>query len=142
MHCYIISPYFWQTAHRECRTVMVARTDKGEHITPVLFQLHWLPVSFRSLYKILFHTFKVPNGTAPVYLSDLIETYIPVRMLRSESYSFLRVSRNRIAVYEERSFRASTPRLWNELPNHIKLAASKHIFCKVLKTHLFKLACL
>jgi len=26
------------------------------------------------------------------------------------------------------------------IPNHIKLAGSKEIFCKVIKTHLFKLA--
>jgi len=60
-------------------------TRKREYITPVLFQLPWLPVRFRLPYKILFHTFKVLNGTAPVSLSDLIEKYIPVRMLRSES---------------------------------------------------------
>ena len=125
---------------QKCAGRLVTRTRKREHITPVLFQLHWLPVRFRSLYKILFLTFKVLNGTAPVYLSDLIEKYIPVRMLRSESYSLLRVPRSHTAMYGERSFRASAPRLWNELPNHIKLAASKDIFCKVLKTHLFKLA--
>jgi len=66
--------------------------------------------------------------------------YIPVRMLRSESYSLLMVPRSHTAIYGERSFRASAPRLWNELPRHMKLAANKDIFCKVLKTHLFKLA--
>ena len=55
--------------------------------------------------------------------------YIPVRMFRSESYSLLRVPKRHTAL-----------RLWNELPNHIKLAASKDIFSKVIKTHLFKLA--
>ena len=35
----------------------------------------------KSLYKILFLTFKVLNGTAPSHLSDLIENKIPVRML-------------------------------------------------------------
>ena len=108
---------------------LVTRTRKGEHITPVLFRLHWLPVHFKSL-----------NGTAPVYLSDLIIKYILVRMLRSESYSLLRVPKSHTAIYGEKFFRASAPRLWNELPNHIKLAANKDTFCKVLKTHLFKLA--
>ena len=75
-----------------------------EHIIPVLFQMHWLPVRFRSLYKILFHTFKVLNGTTSVYLSDLIEKYIPVIMLRSESYSLFRVPRSHTARYGERSF--------------------------------------
>ena len=74
---------------------------------------HWdrwlrgdLLVHFRSMYKILFLPFKVL-----VYLSDLIEKYLPVRMLLSESYSLLRVP----IMYGERSFPASAPRLWNKL---------------------------
>jgi len=43
-------------------------------------------------------------------------------------------------MYGEKSFPASAPRLWNELPNHIKFTASKELIGKVLKTHLFKLA--
>ena len=39
-------------------------------------------------------------------------------------------------MYGEKSFWASAPRLWNELPDHIKLTANKDIFCKVLETHL------
>ena len=72
---------------QNCVAHLVTRTHKREHITPVLFQLHWLPVLFISEYKILFLTFKVMNGTVPVYLSDLIEIYIPIRMLRYESNS-------------------------------------------------------
>ena len=123
-----------------CAVRLVTGTHNREHRTPVLFQLHWLPVRFRSLYKIMFLTFKVLNGTAPVYLSDLIEKYILVGMLRSESYSLLRVPRSHTEMYRKRPFRASAPRLWNELPNNIKHATNKDIFCKVLKTHLFKLA--
>ena len=58
-------------------------------------------------------------------------------MFRSESYSPLRVPRSHTTMYGERSFRTSTPRLRNELPNHIKLATSKDIFCKVLKPICF-----
>ena len=72
---------------------------KSEHIKPVLFQLNWLPVRFRSLYKLLFLTFKVMNGTAPVYLSDQIGKKIPVRMLRYESYSLLREPRSHTAMH-------------------------------------------
>ena len=123
MHCYIISPF----------SDKPPRASAELCCTPVLFQLHWLPVRFRSLYNILCHTLKVLNETAPVYLRDLIEKYIPVKMLRSESYSLLRVPRSHTTMYGERSFRASTPRMWDELPNHIKLAASKDIFARFLK---------
>ena len=46
--------------------------QKGTYNT-VFFQLHWLPVCFKSLYKILFHTFKLLSGTPPLYLNNLIE---------------------------------------------------------------------
>jgi len=55
---------------------LLTRTHKREDTTPVFFQLHWIPVRFRSLYKILFHTFNVFSGTAPLYLIDLIEICI------------------------------------------------------------------
>jgi len=41
---------------QNCAARLVTRTRKREHITPVLFQLHWPPVRFRSLYNILFRT--------------------------------------------------------------------------------------
>ena len=58
---------------QDCDAPLVTRIHKREHITPVLFQLHWLPVHLRSLYKILFRTFKVLSRTAPMYLCDLIK---------------------------------------------------------------------
>ena len=45
---------------------------KFSHITPALYELHWLPVSLRIDYKILLLTFKCIYGLAPTYLSDLI----------------------------------------------------------------------
>ena len=58
---------------QNCTARLVTLTHKREHITPVLFQLPWIPISFRSLYNILFLMFKVLNGTAPLYPSNLIE---------------------------------------------------------------------
>ena len=44
---------------------MLTGTKKREHITPVLAQLHWLPVEFRTDFKILLFVFKAVNGSAP-----------------------------------------------------------------------------
>jgi len=51
---------------------LVTHSCKREHITQGPTPLHWFPVRFRSLYKILSHTFKVLSGTTPLYLSYLI----------------------------------------------------------------------
>ncbi len=40
---------------------------KRNHITPVLRDLHWLPVKFRIQYKIALLTHKALNGKAPEY---------------------------------------------------------------------------
>ena len=44
---------------------IVALTHKHEHISPVLQELHWLPIEQRITFKILLMTFKCLNGLAP-----------------------------------------------------------------------------
>jgi hypothetical protein len=41
-------------------------------ITPVLFNLHWLPIKYRIQFKIIIITFKAIHSTAPSYLQDLV----------------------------------------------------------------------
>ena len=103
----------------DCAARLVIHTRKMEYITPILFQLHWPSVHIRSLY--MFHTLQVLSGTAPLYQSDLIRKYLPVKMLRSESYSPLLFTKSYTVTYGDKSFRASAPSLWNMLPKHIQL---------------------
>ena len=51
---------------------LLTSSRKYDHITPVLHELHWLPVKYRVHFKILLLTFKALNGMAPAYTSDLI----------------------------------------------------------------------
>ena len=50
---------------------LVVVLGKCCHITPVLHQLHWLPVSFRINFQILFLTFKAIHELAPPYINVL-----------------------------------------------------------------------
>ena len=45
---------------------------KYDHVTPILINLHWLPVRYRINFKILLLTFKALYGMAPSYIIDLI----------------------------------------------------------------------
>ena len=54
------------------------------HITPVLKDLHWLPVEQKLEYKVLLLTYKTLHGKAPEYISQLLSLYTPTRPLRSE----------------------------------------------------------
>ena len=69
---------------------LICNESKYCHITPLLVDLHWLPVKFRIEFKILLIVFKIFKGLAPSYLSFLI-TPKPVSKynLRSSSNSTL-----------------------------------------------------
>ena len=47
---------------------LVTKTRKFDHITPVLRDLHWLPVSYRCQFKILLIVIKCIRKLAPTYL--------------------------------------------------------------------------
>ena len=62
---------------------IISKRRKFDHISPVLRELHWLPMEHRISYKILLLTYKALNGHAPQYLAALISKYVPPRPLRS-----------------------------------------------------------
>ena len=108
------------------------------HITTVLKDLHWLPVEYRVKYKILLLIFKCLCGKGPVYLSQLLERYVPERDLRSSEDHQLKDARVR-KVYGSRAFAIAGPRLWNTLPITMKNCATVSSFKTAVKTHLFKI---
>ena len=63
---------------------LVTRTRKFDHITPVLQDLHWLPIESRSKFKILLLVYKCLYGLAPSYLSKRLSLK-PNRGLRSDA---------------------------------------------------------
>ena len=59
------------------------------HITPVLRDLHLLPVSFRIEFKIMLITYKVLHDRAPIYIQELLQLYTPSHNLRSSNRNLL-----------------------------------------------------
>ena len=51
---------------------LVSCTRKYDRISPVLKELHWLPVKQRIVFKILLLTYKALNALAPRYISDFL----------------------------------------------------------------------
>ena len=78
----------WQSIQNTAARV-VTRTRKFDHITPVLKQLHWLPVRYRIVFKILLLVYKALNETAPSYISELLKYHTSERKLRSYSQHLL-----------------------------------------------------
>ena len=119
---------------------IIFNKPRREHVTPLLLELHWLPVSARIDYKIAMLIFKSLNNLAPPYIKALTEPYIPIRPLRSGSKNLLV---NKVCHYKtvgERSFSFYAPFLWNKLPQHLRDECTIDIFKSNLKTYLFRLS--
>ena len=120
-----------------CAARLILRKQKYDHVTPLLIELHWLPVSQRIVFKILLLTFKALNGLSPSYVTDLLDRYVPTRPLRSSSRGLLKVPRSN-SKYGDRSFSVCAPTLWNGLPDNLRLAVDLDTFKRDLKTYLFR----
>ena len=122
---------------------LVYYIPRFEHITPVLYRLHWLPVSFRIEYKVLILTYKAIHGLAPPYISDLIRTRERTNYnLRSSSQLLLQpynVTKTKKTL-GDRAFQVASPGLWNSLPNDIRNAKTMDVFKSLVKTYLFRKA--
>ena len=119
---------------------LITGTRKFEHITPILYKLHWLPVEQRIKFKIILITFKIITGKCPKYLSSLIDCRVPRRTLRS-SDKLLLLRRDTGATTKNYGFRAFSvvaPILWNELPFNVQIDCSIDSFKRTVKTYLFK----
>ncbi len=83
---------------------------------------------------------KALSDLAPKYTSDLLIPYSPQRALRSNNRLLLTVPRCRCKTKGGRAFSAAAPKLWNSLPENVRLAPSLARFKSVLKSYLFSQA--
>ena len=109
-------------------------------ITPILMELHWLPVRTRIEFKILLTTFKVVKGLAPKYLSDLI-AILPSSIydLRRNSNGIL-LARSTLRTKKtmgDCAFEIAAPILWSSLPFSVRQAGTIANFKRLLKSYLF-----
>ena len=94
---------------------------KFAHITPVLRELHWLPVKFRVEFKIALLVFKTLNGLAPQYLSELLVVKPRTRYsLRSDSETLLVIPKVTRKTFGDRAFFRAGPTEWNALPSSLR----------------------
>ena len=123
---------------QNCTARLVAQLPKAARISPILQKLHWLPVEQRVTFKVLLLIYKALNNLAPVYISNLLAQYEPLRKLRSTDKYLLRIPQIHFKTFADRAFSVAAPRLWNALPMDIKLSSLVSVFKNTLKTHFFR----
>jgi len=117
---------------------LISLSRKSDHITPILINLHWLPINEWIKFKILLITLKSINQMTPLYISDMIKRYTPSRQLQSSSSTLFERQNYNLKSHGYRSFSVCAPELWNSLPPSIRditnlsTFKSKHFFSNKL----------
>ena len=84
---------------------VVTGSKRYDHITPVLKDLHWLPIRKRIEFKILLLTFKCMQGCAPLHLRKLlIVKQTNTRTLRSNIKNLLQIPHTNLKRFGDRAF--------------------------------------
>jgi len=111
---------------------VVTGTRKFDHITPVMHQLHWLPVRQRITFKLAMITFKCLRG-ALSYLDDVcipVSSVVSRWQLQSADSGTLVVPHTRTTI-GRRDFAVSIPATRNSLPVELRtLSLSSQTFVK------------
>jgi len=119
---------------------LVCRERRSCHITPLLADLHWLPVKQRIDFKVLSLTFRSLHSMAPAYLSDILPHQAKHRTTRFSESNSLQIPRTNLKSFGDRAFSSYAPKAWNSLPTCVRTSPDLTSFKRNLKTHLFRTA--
>jgi hypothetical protein len=67
---------------------VVCLIPKFDPITPVLIGLHWLPVRYRVIFKILLLVCKALHANVPPYISDLLTLFASTKLWKQQKHRF------------------------------------------------------
>ena len=109
---YLLLRFLLQKLQRvlNCAARLVCQSRKFDRTTPIMIELHWLPIEKRVHFKIVLITFKALNQLAPMYISNILSRYCPSRVLRS-SKKLLQTTKYNLERYGGRSFSVAAPLL-------------------------------
>ena len=123
---------------------VVTNSSKFTRITPVLRKLHWLPIQFRSEFKLAILVYKFFYTAFPKYFAPYVSTYgTTYNTRRSQSVAnFLNVSKFHPIIHKCTkqfgfSFAFDAPTVWDLLPEDIRASPNIASFRKKLKRYLY-----
>ena len=119
---------------------LITGTRQSDHITPVLRELHWLPVRQRVDFKLALLVFKALHDLTAPYPADdcqLIISNASRCRLQSADIDTCVVPRTNTRL-GDRNFAVTGPHLWNSLPAELRQPDIElEEFRRLLKMFLF-----
>jgi hypothetical protein len=108
---------------------------KYDHVTPILKELHWIPVKEHLYHRDAVLAFKCMNGMVPEYLSSQFTARGAVsgRITRQSGQLNIPLF---ISATGQKTFQYRITKLWNELPSNLKLNRTISSFKTELKNIL------
>ena len=111
---------------------IVTGARKYEHITPMLKELHWLPVAKQLEVRDILMAFKCIKGLAPPSLCNKFSTRSQVHTRNTRNKDKLHIPSFRSAT-GQRSFSYRAVQLWNDLPESLANIESFNVFKNAIK---------
>ena len=104
--------------------------------TDLLRQLHWLPIEWRTKFKLASLTYKALHAGHPPYLAELLQYHKPARFTCSSASRLLSVPRHNLSFVP---FLSQLQKYG--IPYHLTFCSFKHCSFRChLKTHYFQSA--
>ena len=128
----------------QCPQNMAARlirnTPRFCQITPVLYQLHWLPISVRIKFKVILIRFKATHGLVPYHRQNLTKVMEKSSHNLGSNDKLFRASPTFKSkkILGDRAFKVAALTLWSKLPSASRIETSLKPFKAKLKTLLLK----
>lgn len=120
---------------------LVCHGRKYDHITPLLYDLHWLRVPERITFRLSVLVYRCQCGQAPSYLADELHRIADDggrQGMRSASTASLLVPATKRSTIGDRAFPVAAARAWNSLSAEATSSPSLTVFKRQLKTELFR----
>ena len=121
---------------------MIVYAGYRERASPILINLHWLPLIARIEYKVCCLVHSALHTGFPAYLREKLQLLqYPNVVGTRNSNDTLKLFEPRVeGSYGDRSFTYKAPRIFNKLPRSLREIVAPDLFKKKLKTFFFSRA--
>ena len=121
---------------------LACNKKKRDSAQDCMKMLHWLPIEFRTKFKLLTIVFKTLQGNGSSYLQRKLNSMTYHRTTRRSTTKCitLEVPFNKKKTQGDRGFSHTAATHWNKLPEYIRQTDDISIFRRLLKTYYFRLA--